>query len=143
MATAPLLNAQVAVPGKLSLRVELIGNEIANARSVQVRTEIKNVSGQDVSLLLSSPQDDFTFTVVGPDGTLAAMTRRAEARPSTVPNGSHILVTLPPQQAITRICSLSDIIDFSRPGTYRVAVSRRFEAINETQVSNTIEVKIP
>ena len=105
--------------------------------------ELKNTSEQDVTLIFSAPEQDFTFTVVGPDGRAAAITKRGENRRSTPPNGSHVLVTLPPQQTVSRTCILSDMVDFSRSGTYRVAVSRHFDTISETASSNTVEVKIP
>jgi hypothetical protein len=94
-------------------------------------------------MIASAPEQDFTFTVVGPDGRAAALTKRGENRRSIPPNGSHVLVTLPPQQTVSRTFILSDMVDFSTSGTYRVAVSRHFDTINETATSNTVEVKIP
>jgi hypothetical protein len=110
---------------------------------VRVRAEIKNISEEPIDVMRASPSRDFTVTVVGPDKKPAALTVAAERSHSMVPNGTQILVTLPPQQSISYVWNLSDDVDFSQHGTYRVTLSRRFDTINEVDTSNSIEVKQP
>jgi hypothetical protein len=100
---------------------------------VRVRAEIKNISEEPIDVMRASPSRDFTVTVVGPDKKPAALTLAAERSHSVVPNGSQILVTLPPQQSISYEWNLSD----------DVTLSRRFDTINEVDTSNSIEVKQP
>lgn len=142
---APLLHsgAYAQPAARIAVRLEWVRGGAAASRDVQIRTEIRNISRRDVAVMVSSPENDFVFTVVGPDGRPAALTRRGLEWQSRVPNGSHVLVTLPPAQSVSEICVLSDLVDFSRPGTYRVVASRRFETINETVISNAIEINVP
>ena len=111
--------------------------------AVRVRAEIKNVSEQPIEVLRGSAVRDFTITVLGPDKKPAKLTEGGERSRSLVPNGSQILTTLPPQQSLSHEWNLSDDFDFSRPGTYRVTVSRKFDSINEIDTSNTIEILRP
>ena len=56
---------------------------------------------------------------------------------------SQILVTLPPRQVISKARTLSDWVDLTQPGRYRITASRHFDTVDETDVSNIIEVSIP
>ena len=91
---------------------------------VRVRAEIKNISEEPIDVMRASPSRDFTVTVVGPDKKPAALTLAAERSHSVVPNGSQILITLPPQHSISYEWNLSDDVDFSQHGTYRVLIKK-------------------
>jgi hypothetical protein len=81
--------------------------------------------------------------VISPDGKPAKPSQEAQRLRSLAPNGSQVLVTLPPQQSISYEWDLSDDFDFAQRGTYRATVARKVETINEIDTSNTIEIKQP
>jgi hypothetical protein len=93
--------------------------------------------------MVAAPQTDFTLTVIGPDGKTAPATQLGAKLRSVPLNGSHVMITLPPQETISSTWTLSDLVDFSKSGRYRVTVSRHFDNINETDTSNSIDIDIP
>jgi hypothetical protein len=52
------------------------------------------------------------------------------------------MITVPPQETFSSTWTLSDLVDFSKSGRYRVTVSRHFDNINETDTSNSIDIDI-
>ncbi len=111
---------------------------------MEVRTDVKNVSPQAVRIGSTYAAWVYKIYVTGPDGRPAPFTefekkvRSGEA----LQNGSQVLVTLPPDEVTSETWNLSDYVDFSRPGTYKVKLGRTFESIKETDVSNTITITI-
>lgn len=114
-----------------------------HARLVQGQDEVRNISESNVVLMVGAPQTDFTQSVIGPDGNTAPATPLGAKLRSVVPNGSHVMITLPPQETVSSTWTLSDLVDFSKSGRYRVTVSRHFDNINETDASNSIDIDIP
>ena len=135
------LGAHAQTAPKLSITLKRVQSNTAGDRSVQVRTEVRNISQSNVALIVAAPQTDFTLSVIGPDGTPA--TRLGTKLRSVVPNGSRVMITLPPQETFSSAWTLSDLVDFSKSGRYRVTVSRHFDNINETDTSNSIDIDIP
>ncbi len=129
---------------KLSLRLERVQSESAGGREVRVRVQITNISQHIVDLLISSPEADFTFAVVAPDGQPAPLTKEGERRRSVPGGGSHVLVTLPPGQSTSfGVCVLSDLLDFSKSGIYHIVASRHYDPLGETDSSNVLEAILP
>ena len=128
---------------KLSIRLERVSSTVAGDRNIQIRTEIRNISQRDVTVMLSAPETEFTVQVIGPDGKPAPATQLGEKLRSVVPNGSQVLVTLPRHQTVSRTWTISNVVDFSKSGRYRVTVLRHFDSINETDTSNSIDVAVP
>jgi hypothetical protein len=93
--------------------------------------------------MVAAPQTDFTQSVIDPDGNTAPATPLGAKLRSVVPNGSHVMITLPPQETVSSTWTLSDLVDFSKSGRYRVTMSRHFDNINETDTSNSIDIDIP
>jgi hypothetical protein len=129
---------------RLSLTLERIHGQGAAGREVHVRVRVTNISQQAVDLLFPFvPEMQYTFAVVGPDGRPAPPTKDVEERRRIA--GSQRFATLAPGQTDSSgWCPLSDLVDFSRPGTYRITATRHFgEGLDETDTSNVLEVKIP
>ena len=135
--------AHAQIAPKLSIMLKRVQSTTAGDRNVQVCTEIRNISQSNVALTVGAPQTDFTLSIIGPDGKTAPATRLGTKLRSVVPNGSRVLITLPPQETLSRTWTLSDLVDFSKSGRYRVTVSRHFDNINETDTSNSIDIDIP
>jgi hypothetical protein len=132
--------AHAQIPPKLSITLKRVQS---NTAGVQVRIEVRNISQGNVAVVVAAPQADFTLSIIGPDGKTAPATALGTKLRSVLPNGSRVLITLPPQEAFSRTWTLSDLVDFSKSGRYRVRVSRHFDNINETDTSNSIEIDIP
>jgi hypothetical protein len=133
------------VAPKLSLKLERIQGEGVSDHAVLLGVRVTNISQQDVDVSFSAaPEFQYTFAVVGPDGRPAPPTRDAEER-SRGRGGSQKLDTLAPGQSRSwGYAPLSDVVDFSRPGTYRITATRHFDApLDETDSSNVLEVKVP
>jgi len=62
------LGAHAQTAPKLSITLTKVPSNTAGDRSVQVRTEIRNISQSNVVLMVAAPQADFTLSVIGPDG---------------------------------------------------------------------------
>jgi hypothetical protein len=137
------LGAYAQTAPKLSITLKRVQSNTAGDRSVHVRTEVRNISQSNVALMVAAPQTDFTLSVIGPDERTAPATQLGMKLRSVVPNGSHVMITLPPQETFSRTWTLSDLVDFSKSGRYRVTVSRHFDNINETDTSNSIDIDIP
>jgi uncharacterized protein (DUF58 family) len=137
------LGAYAQTAPKLSITLKRVQSNTAGDRSVQVRIEVRNISQSNVALMVAAPQTDFTLSVIGPDGRKAPATQLGTKLRSVVPNGSHVMITLPPQETSSRTWTLSDLVDFSKSGRYRVTVSQHFDNINETDTSNSIDIDIP
>jgi hypothetical protein len=94
---------------------------------VQVAVVITNISQQAIDVFFTI--DTFTnkFVVIGPDGKPAPPTK---APGQTGAFGGASL--------------LSDLVDFSKPGTYRITATRHFAPpIDETDTSDVLEIKVP
>jgi hypothetical protein len=137
------LGAHAQTAPQLSITLKRVPSNTAGDRSVQVRTEVQNISQSNVALMVAAPQTDYTLSVIGPDGKTAPATQLGTKLRSVPPNGSHVMITLPPQETISSTWTLSDLVDFSKSGRYRVTVSRHFDNINETDTSNSIDIDIP
>ena len=138
-----VLGAHAQNAPKLSITLKKVPSNKAGDRSVQVRTEVRNISQSNVALMVAAPQTDFTLSVIGPDGKTAPATQLGTKLRSVPLIGSHVMITLPPQETISSTWTLSDLVDFSKSGRYRVTVSRHFDNINETDTSNSIDIDIP
>jgi hypothetical protein len=114
----------------------------------------------------SVPELQYRFAVVGPDGRPAPPTRDAAGRKVS---GSEVGLLLEPGQSRSfGYTPLSDLVDFSRPGTYRITATRHFGAppdetrsfdsasraglpatrhfgvlLDETDSSDVLEVRVP
>lgn len=89
---------------------------------------------------------EYAFAVVGPDGRPAPPARDAEKQRRTPRgSGSRKVERLAPGRSDAFGNSLlSDFVDFSKPGTYRITATRRFAPpIDETDTSNVLEVEVP
>lgn len=132
---------------KLSLKLEREPTEDASGQTVWLTVRITNISQQNVDVLMSSNHElQYTFSVIGPDGRPAPPTKDAEKlRRTPRGSGSQQLFTLKPgQSASWGVHPLSDLVDFSKPGTYRITATRHFGApIDETDSSNVLEVNVP
>ena len=137
------LGAHAQTAPKLSITLRRAQSNTAGDRSVQVRTEVRNISESNVVLMVAAPQTDFTQSVIDSDGNTAPATPLGAKLRSVVPNGSHVMITLPPQETVSSTWTLSDLVDFSKSGRYRVTMSRHFDNINETDTSNSIDIDIP
>jgi hypothetical protein len=130
---------------KLSLKLERIQGEGVSDHAVLVGVRVTNISQQDVDVLLTSDPVQNKFAVIGPDGKPSAPFRDAEERSVGLSAGSKPTVSLAPGRSrVWGYISLSDLVDFSRPGTYRITATRHFDApLDETDSSNVLEVKVP
>jgi hypothetical protein len=139
---------------KLSLKLERIQGEGVSDHAVLVGVRVTNISQQNVDVLLTSDPFQNRFAVVGPDGRPAPPTKDAEELRVRLSAGSKPSVLLAPGRSRAwGYIPLSDLVDFSRPGTYRITVTRHFDAktqipgrgapLDETDSSNVLEVKVP
>ncbi len=130
---------------KLSLNIERVQGEGVSDHAVLVRIWIANISQQDVDVLFAfDPVLQYSFEVVGPDGRPVPPTRDAEKRRARVATSQPGLRLAPGQRRSVSSYPLSDLVDFSRPGKYRITATRHFGApLDETDSSNVIEVTIP
>ena len=130
---------------KLSLKLEREPTEDAHA--VLVRVRVTNISQQNLEVVFSPDADpEYAFAVVGPDGRPAPPARDAEKQRRTPRgSGSRVKERLAPGRSEAFGGSLlSDFMDFSKPGTYRITATRHFAPpIDETDTSDVLEVKIP
>ncbi len=133
------------VTPKVSLKVERIQGKGISDNEILVRVRVTNISQQAVDVLLTSDPVQNKFAVVGPDGKPAPPLRDAEERSVGLSAGSKPTVSLAPGRSrVWGYISLSDLVDFSRPGTYRITATRHFDApLDETDSSNVLEVKVP
>ncbi len=130
---------------KLSLKLEREPAE--DARAVWVRVRVTNISQQNLEVPFSADADsEYTFAVVGPDGRPAPPAKDAEKQRRTPRgSGSRQIESLAPGQSDAFGNSLlSDFVDFSKPGTYRITATRHFAPpIDETDSSDVFELKVP
>ena len=114
-----------------------------DARDIQVRTDVKNVSHRRVFVMTLDPISEYTIIATRPDGKPAPFTKawKEIQDPATPHGGSQVQITLHPQQDTSETWNLSDYVDFSRPGAYHIRVTRSFTP-KETVSSNTIVVTI-
>jgi hypothetical protein len=130
---------------KLSLKLEREPTE--DARAVWVRVRVTNISQQNLDVVFSADAySEYAFAVVGPDGRPAPPAGDAEKHRRTPRgSGSRTIERLAPGRGDAFGDSLlSDFVDFSKPGTYRITAMRHFDLpIDETDSSDVLEVKVP
>jgi hypothetical protein len=130
---------------KLSLKLDREPNK--DGRAVRVWVRVTNISQQNLEVPVSADADsEYTFAVAGPDGGPPPPTRDAEKQRRTPRgSGSRVVVSLAPGQSVAFGNSLlSDFVDFSKPGTYRITATRHFAPpIDETDTSDVLEIKVP
>jgi hypothetical protein len=153
---------------KLSLKLERMQGEGISDHAVFVSVRVTNTSQQAIGVVASSvPELQYTFAVVGPDGRPAPPTRDAEKHRRGVFSEVGLLLA-PGQSRAFGYTPLSDVVDFSRPGTYRITATRHFGAppdetrsfdsasraglpatrhfgvlLDETDSSDVLEVRVP
>ena len=141
---------------KLSLKLERIPGTVTgdraviSDRAVFVRVWVTNTSQQTVVVPFSPvPELDYMFTIIGPDGRPAPPTRDAEEHRRTVQFSVVVHLLKPDESRTSGYFPMSDVVDFSRPGTYRITATRRYESardggsLDETVTSDVLEVKVP
>ena len=148
LAVQPALFSQAAP--KLSLKLERIQGEGVSDHEVLVRVRVTNISPQTVLVPVSDvPELDYSFTVIGPDGRPAPPTRDAEKHLRTIQFSNGLARLAPGANCVSGYLRISDVVDFSRPGTYRITATRHYrvsfdgESLDETDSSNVLEVKVP
>src|SRR5580658_1297319 len=100
---------------KLSLKLERMQGKGISDHSVLVSVQVTNISQQAIEVVASVvPEIQYRFAVVGPDGRPAPPTPDAAGRKVA---GSEVGLLLEPGQSRAfGYTTLSDLVDFSRPG---------------------------
>jgi hypothetical protein len=144
---AMALQAAVYSQATPKLSLKLGAEPVKDSRAVVVAVRVTNISQQNLEVPISAAGSEYVFAVVGPDGRTAPPTSDTEKqrRRFLTGSGSRRIVTLAPGQSVARGSSLlSDFVDFSKPGTYRITATRHFAPpIDETDTSDVLEIKIP
>jgi hypothetical protein len=154
---------------KVSLKVERLQGKGIRDHEVYVLLRVTNISQQTVEVLLSGvPERLYTFAVVGPDGRPAPPTIDAGKHRRTLAFSEVLYPLAPGETGTYGYYPLSDVVDFSRPGTYRITATHHFGVppdetlsfdsataaglpatrhlgapFDETDSSNVLEVRVP
>ena len=138
-----------AVP-KVSLRLERVRGKGIDDRAVVVAVRVTNISPETVRVPVSPVAElDYRFEVVGPDGGPPPPTRDAENHRRTVQFSNKVVLLKQGESNALGSFPMSEVLDFSRPGTYRITATRRYESardggsLDETDTSDVLEVKVP
>jgi hypothetical protein len=137
---------------KLSLKVERVRGKGISDNEILIRVRVTNISPETVRVPISGvPELDYRFTVIGPDGRPAPPTPDAEKhlRKAQFSNGFEELA--PGASKALGGLVINDVVDFSRPGTYRITATRHYDSktwsiqgvLDETVTSDVLEVKVP
>ena len=95
------LGAHAQTAPQLSITLKRVPSNTAGDRSVQVRTEVRNISESNVVLMVAAPQTDFTQNVIGPDGNADG----AFPQPFWLE-----IMSLRPSQSVLQACSQKTIL---------------------------------
>jgi hypothetical protein len=135
---------------KVSLKVERVQGKGISDNEILVRVRVTNISSETVRVPISGvPELDYRFTVIGPDGRPAPPTRDAEKHLRTIQFSNGLADLAPGASKALGGLRISDVVDFSRPGTYRITATRRYQSardggsLEETDTSDVLEVKVP
>ena len=113
---------------KLSLKVERVRGKGISDNEILIRVRVTNISPETVRVPISGvPELDYRFTVIGPDGRPAPPTRDAEKHLRTIQFSNGLARLAPGANCVSGYLRISDVVDFSRPGTYRVTARSRLE----------------
>jgi hypothetical protein len=135
---------------KVSLKVERIQGKGISDNEILIRVRVTNISPETVRVPISGvPELDYRFTVIGPDGRPAPPTPDAEKHLRKAQFSNGLADLAPGANCTSGSLRISDVVDFSRPGTYRITATRRYGSahdggsLDETVTSDVLEVKIP
>jgi hypothetical protein len=138
-----------AVP-KLSLKLERVQGKGISDNEVLVRVRVTNISPETLRVpTFTVPELHFSFTVIGPDGRPAPPTNDAEKHRRLAEFTSGLVQLAPGASNAIGAFPMSGVLDFSRPGTYRITATRRYESardggsLDEAVTSDVLEVKVP
>jgi hypothetical protein len=151
LAAQTTLFSQVAP--KISLKVERVQGRGISDSEILVRVRVTNISLETLLVPMSDvPELDYRFTVIGPDGRPAPPTPDAEKHLRKIQFSNGLITLAPGESHALGGLVISDVVDFSRPGTYRITATRHYDSktwsiasapLDETDTSDVLEVKVP
>jgi hypothetical protein len=138
------------VAPKVSLKVERLQGKGISDNEILVSVRVTSISPETARVPISGvPELDYRFTVIGPDGRPAPPTKDAEKHLRTVQFSNGLTELAPGTNRAIGALRINDVVDFSRPGTYRIAATRHYQSVrdggslDETDTSEVLEVKVP
>jgi hypothetical protein len=148
LAVQTSLFSQVAP--KVSLKVERFQGKGLSDSEIWVGVRVTNISPETVRVPMSGvPELDYRFTVIGADGRPAPPTPDAEKHLRKIQFSNGLIELVPGASKALGSLVINDVVDFSRPGTYRITATRRYGSehdggsLDETDTSDVLEVKVP
>lgn len=138
------------VAPKVSLKVERQQGKGISDNEILVGVRVTNISAVTVRVPISIiPELDYRFTVIGPDGRPAPPTPDAEKHLRKIQFSNGLIELAPGASKALGGLVINDVVDFSRPGTYRITATRHYQSahdggsLDETDTSDALEVNVP
>ncbi|HEY1754364.1 MAG TPA: hypothetical protein VGG72_03135 [Bryobacteraceae bacterium] len=137
---------------KVSLKVERVQGKGISYNQIMVSVRVTNISPETVRVPMSDvPELDYQFTVIGPDGRPAPPTPDAEKHLRKIQFSNGLIDLVPGASKALGGLVINDVVDFSRPGTYRITATRHYDSktwsiqgvLDGTYTSDVLEVKVP